>query len=702
MPEIPDPGYRAARIARVADFAAGVAGFLGQRQTNRRNEAAAFTNAEATRQFSMAKAHMEGAWSQFTDTLSGDPSTYTQQYQEFLEQTNEVIQPILQLPGAKDKYAIYWEEIGQSQQGTIASAAMEAQVARTQSDIQRNAFQYERDGNPVQLEEEIRNSIDAGIFTTDDWDNMGAEASLQRSTYNRAVNFVRAMPLDQGLATVRSEGFGEAMNLSPDQVERLNEDLTVRRQWRQEEADAQRRAFHEKQYNEYLDYIDDPGEEGLSWDRLRLYAVQVGDEYRPEVDRINTILKDQLDNRMERNQENAFNQVMIDLYGWDRARNPDTVPHSLEDLAIKRANDQISQEQYETATEAVRSLQGNEMSQNAGNVAAQMYSALSHGRDPRASVLDTELSELLNTPADQGGITENDFRMLSELRLSLGSNFEDMAERSAGNETTDAGEIAAARIVFDTSLMPDEKYDQLLPLLGNGLSVTDFRQAMNDVDEYSGRDAGERGTIMEAIGNYYSEAMRAEQDESDRMRLALEEARAKRSMQQVIADNPDDTTKWNEALNNLLSSRAERDLEDLIESTFDASFPFTWTTGAAQPLILETARERGMLQQYPQRAAEYERIRPEVVKQERDAITGIDSSIEIATVTPNGTANGDTVYIDRAGNYYVVFSRVVDEEFRNVPYVKRVGSDTWERLTRQQQGGPQPGRGSIYNPDRYR
>src|SRR3990167_3429807 len=183
-------------------------------------------NAESSYEFDMAKATALSIMAQFSASLTHDPddTSYIERWDKQAQAILDRTTPNLKMPGARQKWDVWWQQAAGEQRGEVMTAARNKGADRIEGGYAQLLEKYEKEGDPLNLQETAQSAYNAGIYN---WDQMAMDSRMDKARYNRVVNIMREIPVDKALRAIEKPGFGERFDLTTAQVEQLDHHWTL-------------------------------------------------------------------------------------------------------------------------------------------------------------------------------------------------------------------------------------------------------------------------------------------------------------------------------------------------------------------------------------------------------------------------------------------------------------------------------------------
>ena len=262
------------------------------------------------------------------------------------------------------------------------------------------------------------------------------------------------------------------------------------------------------------------------------------------------------------------------------------------------------------------------------------------GRNPG---LELPIKEIDETIQDAGK-----HQALLAKRQELQSSYE--AKRDATKEDT---LLAGYDIVYSDTMSESAKNKWIDDHVGNGLSPEDGNRLRGWVKPYN--DIPARKKAMDSITEAYKISMMNAPGQEKK--LALELYNARNAMEKLFLHPNTTQAVIDDAVTSFLIDRAVKDFDDVLNrATGGAGFPVDFRE-AGRARELETARELGVLGQFPKTAAEFATsYRETALQQEKNAL----GRAKITSTGQAVNALGDMEYTTATGEKYVVRQTKVD------------------------------------------
>jgi hypothetical protein len=286
---------------------------------------------------------------------------------------------------------------------------------------------------------------------------------------------------------------------------------------------------------------------------------------------------------------------------------------------------------------------------------SRLYAALDANKNPGIVVPISEIDEKVTDPQEH--------QALLAKRNELQKSYE-----SGGFSTNESALYEAYRIANDPYMneAAKNKWVDDHTKEGMGLSPEDGMKVKGWIKPYN--DNPDRKKAMDSIQQAYTISMQNEPDKDKQLKIALELYNAQNALDKMFNDPKTTKATIDAAVNQFLEGKVVQDIMNVLSAkTGGAGFPVA-SRFAGTARELETAREKDLFNQFPEKGAEFETTyRAEALKQEQAEL----KRMGIAFVSQERNAFGDQIYKAANGDEYVVLQTREDQKGKPV-MVERV------------------------------
>ncbi len=645
----------------IAEFGAEVSAFGRALLQGYNSQQQALLETESTKQLIQAKSLALANIEAFNQGLDGntDYQHYGDMWNSQKQGLQEILSGVLTLPDAKQKFDEWWLGEQDKQTQYVYGETRKRTVAAAQATAIVAMDQYAISGNEQGILDTAKSAVAGGVFSASEASSSVGQ-KLPQARYNKLYNDFNKLDPDTAVAQLLASS-PETLGVSPDQLKNLTTAMQFKAKSEKDAQAARSEQDGLKSWDEFLTKLNTP--DGFtSWADFASYEALVDKGHRQTVRQAIDRAKKDLELGPTLAQDVQRDDLMAQVWDWAATGEATTKPPvTAEQLGTLATDGKIRPEQVAEVTDALKTADAMRDDKETSAMFSRLYGAVDAGKNPALELTIKEIDAAIQDAGKHQAI------------LAKRNELQNTYEKGSGATREDVF-YEAYRIANDPYMKEEAKNkwidDHVVP--GGGLSPDDGMKLRGWIKPYN--DNPKRKQAMDAIGEAYRLSMgNPNLSTAERKRLANELYNAQNTMDAMFRDPKSTDANIDDAVSSFLTGKAVQDIMDVLsQKTGRAGFPAD-TAKAGRARELETAREMGVLGQFPKTGAEFATTyQPIALQQEKNALDR--AKITFASQAVN--AKGDMEYVGSDGIHYVVQETKVDNTMVERVYKVQVKRDS--------------------------